>query len=322
MFHVTDAAADSPSPFVNRRTFSDSDEAAASISGAAVEYSLLAPPLRKWTLDEVRLEGIVAGACETGAAFGAMGACRPGLHTFMLPLEHGANWMVNGQAIAPSSLAYFAPNAEHVAAIDTPVEWARVQITPEDFEPIFAMSRARDFTVRSPVAVFHPSTRSLAGLKRALRTTIQAARDRPELLASEAIRNTLRKLVLDSLLDVFPSPISREKLRYRDLTSRTHEFLRANAQIPISVAELCQFLSVSERSLRRLFREVFGTSPAHYLRVRRFHQARRALKDPSDVEATVTSVSNALGFLDMGRFASDYRELFGELPSQTLARRR
>jgi AraC family ethanolamine operon transcriptional activator len=72
--------------------------------------------------------------------------------------------------------------------------------------------------------------------------------------------------------------------------------------------------------LRRTFRRLLGVSPARYLRMRRLHQARDALR--ATASGTVTQIAVAVGFSDLGRFARDYRDLFGELPSATLKRAR
>jgi AraC family transcriptional regulator, ethanolamine operon transcriptional activator len=50
--------------------------------------------------------------------------------------------------------------------------------------------------------------------------------------------------------------------------------------------------------------------------MRRLHHAREALR--ATASATVTQIAVALGFSDLGRFARDYQDLFGELPSATL----
>jgi len=50
----------------------------------------------------------------------------------------------------------------------------------------------------------------------------------------------------------------------------------------------------------------------------RLTQARRALL--SAERGTVTQIAMRFGFLELGRFAVDYRSTFGERPSETLRR--
>ena len=59
-------------------------------------------------------------------------------------------------------------------------------------------------------------------------------------------------------------------------------------------------------------------SPAKYLKRYRLTQARLRLRAADPVETTVTDVAVSWGFWELGRFAVDYRRLFGECPSQTL----
>jgi transcriptional regulator GlxA family with amidase domain len=51
----------------------------------------------------------------------------------------------------------------------------------------------------------------------------------------------------------------------------------------------------------------------------RLKHARRMLAAPN-AETTVTLVAFACGFGNLGHFARDYRETFGERPSETLVR--
>ena len=50
------------------------------------------------------------------------------------------------------------------------------------------------------------------------------------------------------------------------------------------------------------------------------NQVRRALLDVS-ADASVSEIARRFGFRHLGQFASDYRVLLGELPSETLRRR-
>ena len=61
-------------------------------------------------------------------------------------------------------------------------------------------------------------------------------------------------------------------------------------------------------------------SPIRYLWLQRMRLAHQALCEASPETATVTVVATDHGFLELGRFASEYREFFGETPVTTLRR--
>ncbi len=89
---------------------------------------------------------------------------------------------------------------------------------------------------------------------------------------------------------------------------------------PPSIAEMCVSSGVSERHLRNCFVDVYGVSPVRYSKFRRLSAARRALLAPNASDRPVKDVALSFGFLESGRFASDYRKLFDENPSQTMLR--
>jgi AraC-like DNA-binding protein len=61
-----------------------------------------------------------------------------------------------------------------------------------------------------------------------------------------------------------------------------------------------------------------ATAPKTYLLLRRMHLAREALHAANPVATTVTDVATRYGFWQLGRFASQYKFLFGEAPPATL----
>ena len=97
-------------------------------------------------------------------------------------------------------------------------------------------------------------------------------------------------------------------------------YLEPHAGRPIRQGELCEALGVGERRLRRLFSGLHGTSPTQFLMRHRLELARTRLQRGD--EDRVTDVGMSCGFYDLGRFASQYRRLFNELPSETLRRHR
>ena len=91
---------------------------------------------------------------------------------------------------------------------------------------------------------------------------------------------------------------------------------------PVFVGDMATAAGVSERTLRRAFVEYFGVGPARYLRLRQLHLIHRALRAADPDADLVTDVLVRYGEWEFGRFASRYRRLFGEPPSETLRRNR
>ena len=57
-----------------------------------------------------------------------------------------------------------------------------------------------------------------------------------------------------------------------------------------------------------------------YLKLRRLNQAHRELRAARGTAASITAIALGVGIYDLGRFAGEYRAVFGELPSETLGR--
>jgi AraC-like DNA-binding protein len=105
---------------------------------------------------------------------------------------------------------------------------------------------------------------------------------------------------------------------------RAEEYMASRLDQPVSLAELCQQVGVSARTLQAAFLQHRGEGPMvfwRHARLDRVHQLLRSGEVPPGA-APVADVAARHGFLHAGRFAADYRQRFGESPSQTLARAR
>ncbi len=91
--------------------------------------------------------------------------------------------------------------------------------------------------------------------------------------------------------------------------------LRAGA----AVSDLCAVCGVPRRTLTLAFQQVLGMGPITYLRRLRLNQARRSLRQPSPKgrPKSVTEIALDNGFWHLGRFSSQFRELFGTCPSDS-----
>lgn len=98
---------------------------------------------------------------------------------------------------------------------------------------------------------------------------------------------------------------------------RARDEIRARAAEPIDLAKIASDHGISMRAMQENFRRYFGVSPRDFVLTCRLEQARELLL-LTDSVSTVTDVAFGCGFSDLSRFASRYREKYGELPSETL----
>jgi AraC-like DNA-binding protein len=89
----------------------------------------------------------------------------------------------------------------------------------------------------------------------------------------------------------------------------------------LHVTDLCKVAGVSERTLEYAFKETMGLGPVTYLKRLRLHRVRQALLAASQGSTTVSAEALNWGFWHFGEFSRDYKECFGELPSETLRRK-
>ncbi|HZV10385.1 MAG TPA: AraC family transcriptional regulator, partial [Novosphingobium sp.] len=98
---------------------------------------------------------------------------------------------------------------------------------------------------------------------------------------------------------------------------RAEDFMRANLREPVTLDAIIQAAGISSRSLQAGFRRHRQDTPLGYLKKLRLDSAHRALRAG---RGNVTQIALETGFTHLSKFARDYRERFGETPSETLMR--
>jgi AraC-like DNA-binding protein len=101
-------------------------------------------------------------------------------------------------------------------------------------------------------------------------------------------------------------------------TKQAIDFMHAQPERAWTTGELAGEVGVSGRALQQAFSDSDELSPMTYLRQLRLHRVRAELSDEAAESATVAEVARRWGFVHLGRFAHQYRDLMGEMPSQTM----
>jgi len=145
-----------------------------------------------------------------------------------------------------------------------------------------------------------------------------------------SVRNSLPLRKIEG--DLITLLLQAQAHNYTRLMNRQHQagswrldaaeqYMRANAHLPLSLGDICQVAGVNARTLQHSFRMRRGCTPMEFLRNIRMEEVRKGLLDPGE-STSVSGEATHWGFLHFGRFSSEYRALFGELPSETLRRSR
>jgi AraC-like DNA-binding protein len=104
----------------------------------------------------------------------------------------------------------------------------------------------------------------------------------------------------------------------RSVVDIVESYIEAHWDQPLDLEAIAAIADVSVRTVFREFAESGRGSPGLFARQVRLRKAAELLRR-ADQHTCVLSVAFKCGFRNPGRFASEYRQVIGELPSQTLA---
>lgn len=148
----------------------------------------------------------------------------------------------------------------------------------------------------------------------------------PWRLSSEAMRERLEKDMLvriDRALrgaETESAAAKRERKAF-SLVRRVEQFMWQNVDEPLTLQRIGEQMNCRMRSLIYSFKDSFGIGPITYLKILRLNEAHRRLREARG-DVRIFDVAVALGFWHMGHFSADYKRMFGETASETLAEAR
>jgi AraC family ethanolamine operon transcriptional activator len=119
-----------------------------------------------------------------------------------------------------------------------------------------------------------------------------------------------------------PNSHQHDQRVHRYIVNRVRELTLSSYGYPLTIGELCTALRISRRTLNHAFARVLGITPVSYMRNVRLHRVRAELQSSPYQVSTIANLATKWGFWHMSLFSRYYRELFGELPHETLERSR
>jgi AraC-like DNA-binding protein len=242
---------------------------------------------------------------------------------FLTDKDQGSTYH-SGRALAFGEIVASAAGSTQHLRTDGPSQWATFSMKRDDLGAAGHALAGHDLIERSVTSYLRPPLQTMSRLLRLHHAAEQLAEGQSDVLAQpEAVRaleHDLLHAMMMCLTENAPIKMGCGALRHKAIITRFEEFLATNFDQPIYLAQICAAIGASERTLRKSCMEHLGMGPIRYLWLRRMHLAHRALIQVSPGTTTVTEIATANGFWELGRFAVDYRTLFGEAPSSSLYR--
>lgn len=129
--------------------------------------------------------------------------------------------------------------------------------------------------------------------------------------------NNLISILLNSQPHNYSLELERRLQGKPSYLNHIESLYKENLSQPLKLSELEKMLGISRERLYRDFHTYFGQSPVAYLRNLRFEETYKRLKEIKTWE-NVSSIAMDCGFQQLGRFSQEYKNRFGEFPSDTL----
>lgn len=273
----------------------------------------------EWSIVEARLDDAVVQAGAMAAPFVAVGAADTSELTFAFRTSGDRAWTINGHTMQSAEIGVLGRGVEVTSTTTGPMQWAAVQIAPEKlYAHAESIAGLGAYFRQGEAHLLQPQRAHVAALLCVLATTTALAVNRPDALREPDVRHALEAELMHALvrcLGVMPGPL---RSNHERIAQRVLAYLEEHDRDVIYVADLCLATGSSERWLREALQAVYGVSPMRLLKLRRLNQVHRALLAAAPGESSVTELAMSYGFFDLGRFAISYRQIFGELPSETL----
>ena len=308
------------------QSFTEPGDFAAAIVGAEVEMCLLAPGVFSADITRVDLHSLMIQRLSESHPRIMHATLSDNRPMFSFHGGMGADLFYNGTILTPNSIAYLRRRESFFQRSDGPVVWGCMSLPEDVILSAVPVVAGCDPTAQRTKMVLATAPGEIAKLRRLHAAVGLLAEKAPEVIEQPEAARGLEQALIETLAECFSTSDSSEDRsthrRHQKIMRSFHSILQGDAERPLYVLEMAEMMGVSVRSLSACCQEYLGMGPKKYLLLRRMYLARQALHRADPCATNVTDIATQYGFWQLGRFAVEYKFLFGESPSQTLHHKR
>ena len=303
-------------------TLADVHDHSLAVSGWEQVYRQMTPGRFQSTLVQASSNDFHFFRETTNRRVAQHGMSPAGLASIALPLYAPLVGTFQGRRVEGYALLLLGAGEEFRFYTPESMHYAGISVSAEMMDDLLGVTVGEHASRQVKGGVLALSDEQGGMLRERLAPFLDSAERNTAAFAHPAATKVFRDEMISVLLGLIENasqtpPRDLTHTTYSDIVRRCERILQDNAEQPITVLDLCRALRCSRRTLQTGFQRVANVTPVEYLRSIRLNAVHRLLRTTSAEELLIGDAAYRWGFTHLGYFAREYRDLFGELPSQT-----
>ncbi|WP_051071679.1 helix-turn-helix domain-containing protein [Azoarcus sp. KH32C] len=300
----------------------DVDEQAARLRGWHQTYAQMSPGRFTGTYTEVRFDDVHLFVEYTSKGLFQSGELSDAVVALGVPLQLSGSGVFCGAITNNTTVHHFSGDGGFEFYSPADLVMGGVVISRD--QVLSALSDDEAASLETSLDRPHLSVAQaskIAVMREFLRGFFEMLESAPRLMDNAPLQRSLRDSVVSNVTELLVDDAHPEgeliSLSKRwQIVARARDFILSRPESPTSILDVCKAIGVSRRTLQYCFQDVLNLNPIAFLRMVRLNGVRRMLRTC----ASVSEAATYWGFWHFGHFSRDYKQLFGELPSETYRR--
>lgn len=229
------------------------------------------------------------------------------MENFSLPHQHGEKRNIEKMHNELSNVQHFALVAEIFRQLGDPTRVRIFWLLSHREECVINIAAMMDMS--SPAVSHHLKSLYDCGLLTSRRegkeVYYRAADTEESRLLHKAVEQVMEIACPEDTVDYHSTQA--------ELMHSMHEYLMEHLSERITIEELSKKYLLNTTTLKKNFKDVYGTSIAVHMKQHRMERAAALLRDTGD---GIAQIARAVGYESQSRFTTAFKETYGVLPTE------
>jgi len=299
---------------INTLTYNDVDQLSHAIKRADLEIYQLESGQFEGTLSKMgnKRHTIDVGRYKKRVLSNATQAS--GAITFAAIIENSTSCQFKSKQITNTAIACLKEQSETSFDIAKNTTWTLFKTQPKTLE-----SLGFDLSTLTETLITHPDnyiSKNILNIKNLITELDQLSFEESILLNEDIIFDRMLSYYIDEYSST--SDYTTMKTGNCDhLAGKVYDYILSHSSYVPTLEEICLVTGDQARTLQRCFKKRYNLSIWTFQKVHRLHMSRQQFILPLK-DTNVSKVALEHGFTHFSRFSREYKDLFGELPSNTI----